>query len=366
MYRNIVFDNIICHKCRDRYEIFYEKMGSPLYIQLSKGYLSKRIDDNMKYIWLGYFSNSIEKNKTFQYLNMLKSTLEKKCNITLETFFYDNGICIPCQNMKGKLHLEIYIRQNERIWEGTLNELPEKSFIIPIIYIENIVIKNNKWWINLKLVQVCIFPLYQKFGKCIIDMDDYNVISNPVLQNKLTNCETTMNTMSNNELVSEQYVDIKLIDHPIYGKYFKMCKLGIPKQAVAHKMVSELNDIKLISILDKDYNGYERVKLIMVEEHENYCRFFKMIKIGIPRVAVEQKMLIESLDINYLDKGKSLIPNIPIFKKNDLFMELAQKKLKKRNTNKIDEPKISIKKNGINMEELLMKRNLLFNSVKSI
>ena len=367
MYRNIILDKIIYHKRKDKYELFYEKTGSPLYIQLSKGYLSKPINDNTKYIWLSYFTNSIEKNKTFNYLNMLKNTIEKKCNISLETFFYDNGICIPCQNIKGKLQLEIYIRQNERVWEGTLNEFPEKSFIIPIIYIENIVIKNNKWWINTRLVQICVFPLYQKFGKCIIEMDEYNKISNSLLENKLEIDKIVKDENVNNESGIKNYVDIKWTEHPIYGKYIKMCKMGVPKQAVGHKMIAELNDISSISILDKDYNGFERVKLIMIEEHENYCRFFKMIKMGVPRAAVEQKMLIESLDINYLDKAKSVIPNIPIINKNNLFAELTEKKLKKVNTtHKTNEHKILINKNGINMEELLMKRNLLYNSIKNI
>ena len=139
MVKELQLDKILYYKKKDRYELFYEKYGMPLYLQLSKGYLSKKIDDNTKYIWLGYFSNTVEKNKTFNYLTKIKNSIEHNCGIELDTFFYDNGICLPCQNIKGNLQLDIYIRQNNTLWEGNLIEFPEKSYIIPVIYIENII-----------------------------------------------------------------------------------------------------------------------------------------------------------------------------------------------------------------------------------
>jgi hypothetical protein len=379
MYKETHLDKILYYKKKDRYELFYEKYGNPVYLQLSKGYLSKKIEETTKYIWLGYFSNTIEKNKTFNYLTKLKNCVEKNCDITLETFFYDNGICIPCQNNKGNLQLEIYIRQNDTIWEGNLLEFPEKSYIIPIVYVENIINKDNKWRINLKLVQICVFPLYQKFGKCIIDFDNAHYIEN----RKISQTNDTLDEINN-------YVSIKMIDHPLYGKYFKMRKMGIPKAAVIQKMNNEISNIDSFEILNRDYDDIEKIKLVMIEEHDNYARFFKMIRLGIPKAAVEQKMILEGIDINYLDKAKQLIPNIEIIKYKDIFSDLMHKKLKpiddtnnkfknnrstdlhnnlvkSININNIDKSLVkntdkNTDKNiirGINMEELLNKRNTL-------
>ena len=117
---------------------------------------------------------------------------------------------------------------------------------------------------------------------------------------------------------------------------------------------------------------------------------------GIPKAAVQQKMLLEGIDIYNLDKGKQLIPNIEIIKTKDIFTELVNKKLKKIDINgiinngqmNIDDKstnflnkniKIEFDKNlqnklqyklqnksqnnfkmGFSMEELLNKRNTIF------
>ena len=335
MYKDLQIDKILYYKRKDRYELFYEKYGAPVFLQLSKGYLSKKIEDNTKYIWLGYFSNSIEKNKTFNYLTQIKNCIEHNCSIKLETFFYDNGICLPCQNNKGNIQLEIYIRQNETLYEGNLLEFPEKSYIIPVIYIENILNRDNKWRINLKLIQICVFPLFQKFGKCIIELDILDTAKNRqslIDDTSVTDCKNT-NTIVNE--VIDNYINMKLSENPLYSKYFKMCKMGIPKGAVIQKMKNEVENIDASLLLNRDPNEIEKIKLVMTEEHLSYSRFFKMIKMGIPKAAVQQKMLLEGIDIYNLDKGKQLIPNIEIIKTKDIFTELVNKKLKKIDINGI-------------------------------
>jgi hypothetical protein len=173
-----------------------------------------------------------------------------------------------------------------------------------------------------------------------------------------------------------------------------MCKIGIPKAAIIQKMMNEIDNIDAHYILNRDPDEIETIKLVMTEEHDYYSRFFKMIKMGIPKVAVQQKMILEGIDINYLDKGKDLIPNIAILKKKDMFSELVLKKLKKnevddnhlnKNFNldkinsllpntksKINLENISLNKKlkndfrmAISMEELLSKRNTIFQIQKS-
>jgi Subunit CCDC53 of WASH complex len=72
---------------------------------------------------------------------------------------------------------------------------------------------------------------------------------------------------------------VALKDDPVYGKYFKMLKCGIPKEAVAHKMVSEgLNP----AVLDCDPNGPLPGKFSEftdgppLEEDPVYSKYFKV------------------------------------------------------------------------------------------
>jgi hypothetical protein len=168
--------------------------------------------------------------------------------------------------------------------------------------------------------------------------------------------------------------------------------MGIPKGAVIQKMQTEIKNIDAISILNRHPEDTEKIELVMIEEHITYSRFFKMIKLGVPKAAVEQKMILEGIDIFCLDKGKQFIPNIEIIKPKEIFSEILLKKLKKKEDfekinignkscinlnqnskiNLDEEPKnnfrinnnINLKNNnlkiGFSMEELLNKRNLLF------
>jgi hypothetical protein len=79
------------------------------------------------------------------------------------------------------------------------------------------------------------------------------------------------------EPVKPDFVPLK--DDPVYGKYFKMMKCGIPKEAVAHKMVSEgLNP----AVLDCDPNGPLPNKFSEftdgppLEEDPVYSKYFKV------------------------------------------------------------------------------------------
>jgi hypothetical protein len=86
-----------------------------------------------------------------------------------------------------------------------------------------------------------------------------------------------------------------------------MLKAGIPKDVVRQKMLQEGFDA---SILDYDLNlkvplneeqqqqqskGDEKVP---VSEHPTYAKFFKMLKIGLPKGAVKVKMTQEGNDYN--------------------------------------------------------------------
>jgi len=98
-------------------------------------------------------------------------------------------------------------------------------------------------------------------------------------------------------------------EHPLYAKYFRMLKMGLPLPAVKHKMVQEGVDP---SFLDK--NPTELIPLdssnkaastVAVSEHPSYAKYFKMKNMGLPVDAVKHKMRGEGVDPAFLDKDPS-------------------------------------------------------------
>nr|CAD2199647.1 unnamed protein product [Meloidogyne enterolobii] len=48
--------------------------------------------------------------------------------------------------------------------------------------------------------------------------------------------------------------ETKAKDHPVFGKYFRMLKMGVPEAAVKQKMQSEGVDPEILSVPDKIFN----------------------------------------------------------------------------------------------------------------
>jgi len=87
-------------------------------------------------------------------------------------------------------------------------------------------------------------------------------------------------------------------EHPKYGKFFKMLKVGIPLAAVKAKVgleglnaeVMDKSPDELIPLDDdnkneknkKDGDSEKVNKMVKVSEHPKYAKFFKMLKIGLP------------------------------------------------------------------------------------
>jgi hypothetical protein len=104
---------------------------------------------------------------------------------------------------------------------------------------------------------------------------------------------------------------VKLSDHPEYAKYFRMLKMGVPKPAVLIKMKAEGLDP---TMLDRDPctmidsvagAGDGAVKQVEVCDHPEYAKYFRMLKMGVPKPAVMIKMKAEGLDPTILDEDPS-------------------------------------------------------------
>ena len=95
--------------------------------------------------------------------------------------------------------------------------------------------------------------------------------------------------------------------HPVYSKYFKMLKVGLPAPFVQNKMVEEGVDP---SVLDNDPTAKVRAKPtspggVALSEHPVYAKYFKMLKVGLPVGSVKNKMTQEGVDPCMLDRDPS-------------------------------------------------------------
>lgn len=105
-------------------------------------------------------------------------------------------------------------------------------------------------------------------------------------------------------------------DHPVYSKYFKMLKVGLPLANVRAKMEQEGYDP---SILDKSPDDMVPVEvkkddpgpgeMVPLQDHPAYGKYLRMLKVGLPLVAAKQKMIDDGFDPTVLDKGLTdLVP----------------------------------------------------------
>ncbi|EGZ07092.1 hypothetical protein PHYSODRAFT_565908 [Phytophthora sojae] len=99
--------------------------------------------------------------------------------------------------------------------------------------------------------------------------------------------------------------DVKLQDDPTYAKYFKMLKMGLPEGAVRQKMKTEgvderaldLGGDAFVSELTPSNND------VKLQDDPVYSKYFKMLKMGLPEGAVKQKMVTENADVRALELG---------------------------------------------------------------
>ncbi|RHY65390.1 hypothetical protein DYB34_006752 [Aphanomyces astaci] len=130
---------------------------------------------------------------------------------------------------------------------------------------------------------------------------------------------------------------VPLKDHPKYATYFVMLKRGLPKPAVQHRMLKDQVDP---SILDLD------PELPLVEHtlatDPAYEKYFKMLKTGLPRPVVEHKLTADGVSIHLL----SLDPTMPTVPKTQLDAAFAKHKdnvvLKYRKMLKMGMPPLAV------------------------
>lgn len=105
-------------------------------------------------------------------------------------------------------------------------------------------------------------------------------------------------------------------EHEKFAKFFKLLKMGMPMEHVKLKASAEGLDADLLETPDKlvDDDGKEvkaggaAVKKVKASEHPSYAKYFKLLKMGMPRPQVELKLGAEGLDAKVLDSPDAMIP----------------------------------------------------------
>jgi hypothetical protein len=339
MYKSIETDKLKFIKKTNEIT-FCNQDGSPVLFQGSKGFINKKVANDTQYVWIHYLIETERKINMFKNLENLQIKLENYLDTKIHPFFHQNGIGSFTQHYNNKIILDIYSNKCNII--ETIDDFPDKCYCYPLIWFSGLKKKGDRWYIVSKLIQLLIFPIYLKFNKCLIDITDEKPIINKYNEND---------------------DKITYLNHPLFGKYFKMINMGIPKMAVIIKIKNELGS-EFETIMDNNPNEFIIINKVKRCEHPYYAKFFKMLKMGIPRMAIEQKLNIENVEITILENPDEIILNIPVIKNN--INELIMKKKLKSNTieKKNLDNKNTIKSNKIqqiDFTELINKRLIMLN-----
>ena len=93
---------------------------------------------------------------------------------------------------------------------------------------------------------------------------------------------------------------VALKDDPLFTKYFKMLKMGLPMGAVQNAMARDGEDP---AIMDCDHNlpAGTNSSGIPLKEDPKYAKYFKMMKMGLPMGAIKNAMARDGEDPSVLD-----------------------------------------------------------------
>ncbi|GLE05174.1 hypothetical protein PINS_up014162 [Pythium insidiosum] len=116
-----------------------------------------------------------------------------------------------------------------------------------------------------------------------------------------------------NEVKGDAPTGIAVRDHEKFAKFFKLMKMGMPVEQVKLKASSEGLDAALLdtpdALVDSDGKPLSKPKeMVVVREHPSYAKFFKLMKMGMPRPQLELKMKAEGLDASLLETPDAEIP----------------------------------------------------------
>ncbi|DAZ98813.1 TPA: hypothetical protein N0F65_000969 [Lagenidium giganteum] len=105
-------------------------------------------------------------------------------------------------------------------------------------------------------------------------------------------------------LTATETTGTRLKDDPTYAQYFKMLVMGIPEGAVRQKMAKDNVNVKALDLgPDALVSELEKLEDVKLKDHPEYSKYFNMLKVGLPMDVVKHKMTQESADVRALELG---------------------------------------------------------------
>jgi hypothetical protein len=125
--------------------------------------------------------------------------------------------------------------------------------------------------------------------------------------------------------------DPPLKDDECFTKYYKMLRMGLPRGAVENAMTRDGADLSLLDLdPEKSLVSQRPTKAVSsdppLKDDECFTKYYKMLRMGLPRGAVENAMTRDGADLSLLDldpdrsliSQKSNIANNEIRTKEDI------------------------------------------------
>lgn len=113
--------------------------------------------------------------------------------------------------------------------------------------------------------------------------------------------------------IKEAVKGVPAKEHEKFAKFFKLIKMGMPLEHIKLKASAEGLDASLLEKPDTlvDEEGKEMKeagKMVKASEHPSYAKYYKLLKMGMPRPQLELKMGAEGLDATLLDTPDAMVP----------------------------------------------------------
>jgi len=286
---------------------------SYLLLRGAKAFVSRPLTSDTSFVWLYYGPTTTSPRRTemFHTLRRFHDILRKQIIVKKETihpFYQDNGICASIQKQQGVV-LDIFTPTGKPVpLDSDYVTSARQYYTQPLLWVENVVWKTDRWYVNVKVVQMILYPQVIQVGKgiCLLltspSEEDENYAPKALNAPKAPKALNALNAR-----------EVTYSEHPTYSKYFKMCAMGVPLMAVRMKLTRELGESHT-SVLDKRPTDTCIIERVTVSKHPSYAKYFKMVSMGIHLQAVLQKMAMDGVadGERLLETADTMIDNVPV------------------------------------------------------
>lgn len=247
----------------------------------------------------------------------IKFVLENKTNIPL--FFKTPKIYMPFKptiknNSGGYIRLSfdnINIDQNLNNFHNFLNNFED--------YLENMLINSNIIKTKKKMFKKMVkhSDTYPDYINLNFNLNYLKVYDTNLEEIKIDNIDSNLYGYSVFELIGFYHNQKTKINRLVWD--IIQLKIDKPRKIIDECLF--LDESNMITSLNK-FNENKVIKsepIQLLKDNETLCKFFKMVSMGIPAMAVKHKMSLSGIDTRFLDyQGNFDINNLPNELKNKL------------------------------------------------